>query len=87
MKYKRPDYQAEADKQPTFDPSTMKESPDVPEPASPPAPPPPPPPKPPKVPKKAGGGMVKSYAGGGLAAGHKSADGCAVRGKTRAKKV
>lgn len=86
MKYKRPDYQAEADKQPMFDPSTMTQDPDVPEPASPPKPPPKPP-KPPEKAKKAGGGMVRSYAKGGLAAGHKSADGCAVRGKTRAMKV
>jgi hypothetical protein len=33
--------------------------------------------------KKAGGG--KCYASGGLVAGHKSADGCAVRGKTKGK--
>ena len=29
----------------------------------------------------------KAYAAGGLSAGHKSADGCAVKGKTRAKQV
>lgn len=33
--------------------------------------------------KKAGGG--KCYASGGLVAGHKSADGCAVKGKTKGK--
>ena len=29
----------------------------------------------------------KAYAAGGLSAGHKSADGCAVKGKTKAKQV
>lgn len=33
------------------------------------------------------GGKVKKMAGGGLAAGHKSADGVAVRGKTKGKDV
>ena len=33
------------------------------------------------------GGKVKKYAAGGLAAGHKAADGVAVKGKTRAKQV
>ena len=33
------------------------------------------------------GGKVKKMASGGLAAGHKAADGVAVKGKTRAKKV
>ena len=33
------------------------------------------------------GGKVKKMASGGLAAGHKSADGVATKGKTRAKKV
>ena len=33
------------------------------------------------------GGKVKKYAAGGLAAGHKAADGVAVRGKTKAKQV
>ena len=37
--------------------------------------------------KLCGGGKVKKMAGGGLAAGHKSADGCAVKGKTRGKQV
>lgn len=32
-----------------------------------------------------GRAMVKKYASGGLVAGHKSADGCAVRGKTKGK--
>ena len=36
---------------------------------------------------KCGGGSVKKMAGGGLAAGHKSADGIAVKGKTRGKHV
>jgi hypothetical protein len=35
--------------------------------------------------KKAGGG--KCYAKGGLVAGHKSADGCATKGKTKGKMV
>jgi hypothetical protein len=35
--------------------------------------------------KKAGGG--KCYASGGLVAGHKSADGCATKGKTKGKMV
>ena len=29
------------------------------------------------------GGKVKKYASGGLAAGHKAADGCATKGKTK----
>ena len=33
------------------------------------------------------GGKVKKMAAGGLAAGHKSADGVATKGKTRAKQV
>jgi hypothetical protein len=33
------------------------------------------------------GGGVKKYAAGGLAAGHKSADGIASKGKTKAKQV
>ena len=33
------------------------------------------------------GGGVKKYAAGGLAAGHKSADGVASKGKTKAKQV
>lgn len=33
------------------------------------------------------GGMCKGYSKGGLAAGHKSADGCAVKGKTKGKMV
>jgi hypothetical protein len=33
------------------------------------------------------GGKVKKMAGGGLAAGHKSADGIATKGKTRAKQI
>ena len=33
------------------------------------------------------GGKVKKMAGGGLAAGHKSADGVAVKGKTKARQV
>ena len=33
------------------------------------------------------GGKAKTYAGGGLAAGHKSADGIAKKGKTRAMQV
>jgi hypothetical protein len=33
------------------------------------------------------GGKVKKMASGGLAAGHKAADGVAVRGKTKAKQV
>lgn len=33
------------------------------------------------------GGGVKKYAAGGLAAGHKSADGVATKGKTKAKQV
>lgn len=36
---------------------------------------------------KSGGMAVKKYAAGGLAAGHKSADGVAVKGKTKAKQV
>ena len=34
-----------------------------------------------------GGGKVKKMAGGGLAAGHKSADGIASKGKTKAKQI
>lgn len=33
------------------------------------------------------GGKVKKYAGGGLMAGHKSADGIATKGKTKGKQV
>ena len=33
------------------------------------------------------GGKVKKYAAGGLAAGHKSADGIATKGKTKAKQI
>jgi hypothetical protein len=33
------------------------------------------------------GGGVKKYAAGGLAAGHKSADGVATKGKTKAKQI
>ena len=33
------------------------------------------------------GGKVKKYAAGGLAAGHKSADGIAMKGKTKTKSV
>ena len=33
------------------------------------------------------GGTAKAYAGGGLAAGHKAADGIAKKGKTRAMQV
>ena len=33
------------------------------------------------------GGKAKAYAGGGLAAGHKAADGIAKKGKTRAMRV
>lgn len=33
------------------------------------------------------GGKVKKYAAGGLAAGHKSADGIAVKGKTKGKEI
>jgi hypothetical protein len=33
------------------------------------------------------GGKVKKMAGGGLAAGHKSADGVATKGKTKAKQI
>jgi hypothetical protein len=33
------------------------------------------------------GGMTKKMASGGLAAGHKSADGVASRGKTKARQV
>ena len=33
------------------------------------------------------GGKVKKYAAGGLAAGHKSADGVATKGKTKAKQI
>lgn len=33
------------------------------------------------------GGKVKKYATGGLAAGHKSADGIASKGKTKAKQI
>ena len=32
-----------------------------------------------------GRAMVKKYASGGLVAGHKSADGCAIKGKTKGK--
>ncbi len=33
------------------------------------------------------GGKVKKYAAGGMASSHKSADGCATRGKTKGKMV
>ena len=33
------------------------------------------------------GGKVKKMASGGLAAGHKAADGVAVKGKTKAKQI
>lgn len=33
------------------------------------------------------GGKVKKYAAGGLAAGHKAADGIAKKGKTKAKQI
>ena len=33
------------------------------------------------------GGKVKKYAAGGLAAGHKSADGIAMKGKTKGKEI
>lgn len=36
---------------------------------------------------KKGGCTTKRMAGGGLASGHKSADGCAIRGKTRGTQV
>ena len=36
---------------------------------------------------KKGGMAVKKMASGGLAAGHKSADGCAVKGKTKGREV
>ena len=36
---------------------------------------------------KKGGMATKKMAGGGLAAGHKSADGCAVKGKTKGREV
>lgn len=39
------------------------------------------------APMMCGGGKVKKMAGGGLAAGHKSADGVAVKGKTRGTEV
>lgn len=37
--------------------------------------------------KMCGGGKTKKMASGGLTAGHKSADGCAVRGKTKGSQV
>jgi len=37
--------------------------------------------------KMCGGGKAKKMAGGGLAAGHKSADGVATKGKTKARQV
>ena len=37
--------------------------------------------------KCCGGGKVKKMAGGGLSAGHKSADGVATKGKTKARQV
>ena len=36
---------------------------------------------------KRGSGMMKKYAAGGLTGGHKSADGIAKKGKTKARKV
>lgn len=79
--YKRPDYQKQADETPLFDPSKMKQDPDVPEPASPeskkkPPPPPPPPPPPKKTPPK-------KFAGGGVT----RADGCAKKGHTKGRMV
>lgn len=76
--YKRPDYQAEADRQQMFDPSKMKQDPDVPEPASPEAKkkPPPPPPLPKKTPPK-------KFSGGGVT----RADGCATKGHTKGRMV
>lgn len=69
----RIDYQKKADETPLFDPSTMKEAPDVPEPATMPERKKPVPPKPPVV-KKAKGGVTR-------------ADGCAQRGKTKGRMV
>ena len=37
--------------------------------------------------KLCGGGKVKKMAGGGLSAGHKSADGIATKGKTKARQI
>lgn len=37
--------------------------------------------------KLCGGGKIKKMAGGGLASGHKSADGIATKGKTRGTQV
>ena len=37
--------------------------------------------------KLCGGGKVKKMAAGGLSAGHKSADGVAAKGKTKARQV
>lgn len=39
------------------------------------------------APMMCGGGKVKKMAGGGLAAGHKSADGVATKGKTKGKEI
>lgn len=39
------------------------------------------------APMMCGGGKVKKMAGGGLAAGHKSADGIATKGKTKGKEI
>jgi hypothetical protein len=40
-----------------------------------------------KLALKKGGMAMKKMAGGGLSAGHKSADGCAVKGKTKGREV
>jgi hypothetical protein len=40
-----------------------------------------------KLALKKGGMAMKKMAGGGLAAGHKSADGCAVKGKTKGREI
>jgi hypothetical protein len=40
-----------------------------------------------KLALKKGGMAMKKMAGGGLAAGHKSADGCATKGKTKGKEI
>jgi hypothetical protein len=40
-----------------------------------------------KLSLKKGGMAMKKMAGGGLAAGHKSADGCATKGKTKGREV
>ena len=40
-----------------------------------------------EMPMKKGGATMKKMAGGGLAAGHKQADGIAKKGKTKAKQI